>query len=201
MSDGVLVSRLLQQNPALDRERRGAGEVAGARGVRSRGENANLGRSVQARRSGGADRVTLSTAASIAEVNGVMQERLTERVKAEFAEAGVDLDAATGMDMSPEATAARIAEFSTGLFGVFRAQTAELSPEERLARFEEVIRGAIDSGYGDAIAVLEGMGYGGDDVILGTARETRDLVHAKLDASFDAMRAAGGDDEAVRQGG
>ena len=63
----------------------------------------------------------------------------------------------SGLDVSPEATAKRIVSQSTAFFGAYRVQNPELSLEEALVKFTEVISGGIDQGFAEAREILDGL--------------------------------------------
>lgn len=62
------------------------------------------------------------------------------------------------LDFSPEATAQRIFSFSISLFSVYEAQNSDESAETVLANFEQLVRDAIDEGFGEARNILGELG-------------------------------------------
>lgn len=140
---------------------------------------------------GGASRsvvVDLSPEATAAITQHMLETEVGKKIAAAFDAAGVDLSQAAGKDWSVDATAQRIVDFSTGLFGTFRDQHADLSDEEALDLFEETLRGAVDKGYGEALEVLQGMQVSDD--VLDRAEQTIGRVHTLFDDFFKAQREA-----------
>ncbi len=62
-----------------------------------------------------------------------------------------------GIDFSPEATAERIVSFSTGFFSAYQEQHPELSTEDALNGFLDVIGGGIQQGFDEARNILDGL--------------------------------------------
>ena len=60
-------------------------------------------------------------------------------------------------DTSPEATAARIADFALGAFGAFVDNHPELTEEEAKSAFVELISGAIAQGIQEAEEILQAL--------------------------------------------
>lgn len=63
----------------------------------------------------------------------------------------------SGIDVSPEATAERIVSFATKFYGRYEKMTPNMSDEERLDSFLNIIGGAIDQGFTEAKDVLKGL--------------------------------------------
>lgn len=62
-------------------------------------------------------------------------------------------------DVTPDATAERIVQGATSYFDVFAKQNPSLEELSLLTnKFLETIKGGIESGYGDAVSTLEGLG-------------------------------------------
>lgn len=69
----------------------------------------------------------------------------------------------SGIDVSPEATADRIVSFATKFYGRYEQMTPNMSDEERLDNFLNIIGGAIDQGFTEAKDILKGLSvYEGD---------------------------------------
>ena len=100
---------------------------------------------------------------------------------------GYDPNSLGMLDTSPEATSSRIADFAIGLFGLYKQQNPDLSEEEALEKYEELIKGAVSKGHQEALQVLAGLGVD-DRNILDTAQKTIDLTYQKLDNFFSAKR-------------
>ncbi|MBL6986132.1 MAG: DUF5610 domain-containing protein [Methylobacter sp.] len=63
----------------------------------------------------------------------------------------------SGLDVSPQATADRIVQFSTAFFDKYQANHPEQSTEEALNSFTTLIGGGIDKGFKEARDILEGL--------------------------------------------
>lgn len=132
------------------------------------------------------DRIDLSPEATEKYGLSKLQEHILGKLRAEMEAAGVDFEAATALDWSPDATAHRIVDFATGLMGIFRDQNPELSESELIDKFESTVRGAVDQGYGEAIGILQGLNM--DQSVLDTAQTTIDTVHSLFDEFFANLR-------------
>lgn len=174
-------------------KRAGAGgTVQGGAARANQTEVGGSGPQPLAARAKGADAPTLvdlSPEAVSALAQKTLETEVGEQLSAAFAEAGVDLSEGVGQDWSVEATAQRIVDFSTGLYGVFREQHADLSEEEAKELFEQTLRDAVDTGYGQAVQVLQGMSMSDD--ILGQAEATITRVHELFDDYFKEEDAEG----------
>lgn len=81
---------------------------------------------------------------------------------------------------SPEKTSDRIVAGATGYFEAFKKQHPNLTEEEALDKFMDVITPAIDRGFNEAKDILQGFEIFKDDV-KENANRTLELVHEKLD--------------------
>jgi hypothetical protein len=88
----------------------------------------------------------------------------------------------SGIDFSPEATAERIVAFSTQFLGAFQEQHPEMSEEESLTAFVEVISGGIDQGFGEAKDILGGL-----KVLEGDTADTIDKTYALVQEGLTAF--------------
>ena len=61
------------------------------------------------------------------------------------------------IDVSPQATAKRIISGATAFFNAYKEQNNELSESEALTQFMGVIRTGIDTGFGEARNILDGL--------------------------------------------
>ncbi|HEY9016809.1 DUF5610 domain-containing protein [Thiomicrospira sp.] len=87
-----------------------------------------------------------------------------------------------GMDYwSPENTAGRIVQGTTGFFESYKAANPGLEGEALLDKFLSVIGGGIESGFKDATNILQGFGVY-QDSIKDNAEKTYDLVQQGLAA-------------------
>ena len=93
-----------------------------------------------------------------------------------------------GIDTSPEATSDRIVSFGTSMFGLYQRQNPDLSESDALEKFESLIRGAVDTGFNDAIQIIRGLGAMSSEVDTVTSK-TYELIHSKLDDWFSSTRA------------
>lgn len=87
-----------------------------------------------------------------------------------------------GMDYwSPENTAGRIVQGTTGFFESYKAANPNLEGEALLDKFLSVIDGGIETGFKDATNILEGFGVYKDS-IKDNAEKTFELVQQGLSA-------------------
>lgn len=133
------------------------------------------------------DRINISAESTIRLSNKILETEVGKQLEAAFEKYGIDLKDATGIDFSAEATAGRIADFATGMLGIYRDQNPDLSESELIDRFESTIRGAVDEGYAQAMQILGAMelpnGGAGD-----LGKQTIDLVHKRFDDFFEGLR-------------
>lgn len=61
------------------------------------------------------------------------------------------------VDVSPQETAKRIVKGATAFFNAYQEQHSELSKDEALEQFMSTIRAGIDTGFGEAKGILEGL--------------------------------------------
>ena len=85
----------------------------------------------------------------------------------------------SGLDISPEATAERIVSLSTAFFGSYQKQHPELSQDEALTKFTDIISGGINTGFAEARDILSGLQVLEGD-IASNIDLTYDLVQEKL---------------------
>ena len=94
----------------------------------------------------------------------------------------------SGIDVSPEATAQRIVDLSTGFFEAFKAQHPDEPEETALDRFLAIIGKGIDQGFSEARAILNGLEVLEGDIAANIDR-TYELVQEGLTTfreGFDA---------------
>ncbi len=91
---------------------------------------------------------------------------------------------------TPEATAQRIVDGSTALFGVYARQNPDLSEEELIDGFMKTIRGGIEQGYQQAASLLGELGAFKIDGVQSGIEETMRLVEEKLQTFEDDYRAS-----------
>jgi len=92
----------------------------------------------------------------------------------------------SGLDVSPEATAGRIVSLSTAFFSSYQEQHPELSEQEALIKFTDLISGGIDTGFSEARDILTGLNVLEGD-IASNIDSTYDLVQEKLTAFIESF--------------
>lgn len=118
-----------------------------------------------------------------AAIDGI-NERLQPTLGSNALEEGLD----SGVDISPEATAARIVRQSTGFFAAFQQQNQQLDPEQQLDRFLEVIGGGIEQGFKEAREILDGL-----QVLEGEVEQNIDLTFNLVQSGLENFkRSVGG---------
>ncbi|MBN2717664.1 MAG: DUF5610 domain-containing protein [Deltaproteobacteria bacterium] len=155
-------------------------EISGKKGKPSEAPGALHGKTV--------DRVDLSRTFSVEDVNHLLVTEVGRKIEKMFEEAGIDPVAIADTDWSPEATAERIFRGTTGLFEIWKAQHKDMSEAELIDSFEQVLRSSVDQGAQEAIGLIEARKFEDEENIVGTAKETMGLVHAKFDDYFTALR-------------
>ena len=112
-------------------------------------------------------------------------ERINEYLAPELGENAIQKGVDSGLDVSPEATAERIASLSTSFYAAFKEQHPGEDEATVLNSFIETISSGIEKGFGEARDILEGL-----DVLEGGIAsdidQTFELVQEKL-AAFEAM--------------
>jgi hypothetical protein len=111
---------------------------------------------------------------------------INEALQANGVESSVEDAFQSGVDYSPEATAERIVSFSTQFLGAFREQNPDMSEEESLNAFMDVIGSGIDQGFGEAKDILGGLNVLEGEVS-DTIDTTYDLVQKGLQAFVDSL--------------
>jgi hypothetical protein len=84
------------------------------------------------------------------------------------------------VDVSPKATAERIFTGATAFFNAYKEQNTDLSESEALTKFMGVIRGGINTGFGEARDILESLSVL-EDKIASDIDLTYDYVQTGLD--------------------
>ena len=111
---------------------------------------------------------------------------INEALQASGVESSVEDAYESGLDFSPEATAERIVSFSTQFLGAFREQNPDMSEEESLNAFMDVIGSGIDQGFGEAKDILGSLNVLEGEVS-DTIDTTYDLVQKGLQAFVDSL--------------
>ena len=91
---------------------------------------------------------------------------------------------ASGLDVSPQATADRIVQLSTAFFGQYQAKHPEQSTEDALHSFTTLIGGGIDKGFKEARDILEGLNVLKEGNIGSNIDATYELVQKGLNVSL-----------------
>ena len=117
----------------------------------------------------------------------MLQERSATKISANLPNIPQDPSAlGANLDTSPEATADRIVDFATGFLGAFAQQHPELSEDEALMEFMDLIRSAIEEGFAQAREIIEAMNAMTGELD-DTINQTYDLVQQKLDEFYDLI--------------
>ncbi len=108
-------------------------------------------------------------------------ERISVRLTSVFTEAPAQ-ETSSPLDFSPDATAQRIFSFSINMFAVYQAQNPDEPLESALTNFEQIVRDAIDEGFGEARGILEELGRLDEQTA-----EFVDNAYSVLDRLLDAF--------------
>jgi len=123
----------------------------------------------------------------------VLKNSLAECFDKAFAEAGVDIDTQflleSGLDTSPEATAKRIVDFSTGFLAAFKSDNPDLEGTDQIDEFTALIKDAVEKGFEDAREIFKGIGQISGEV-QGGIDKTHELVMKGLDDFADREKKA-----------
>lgn len=84
-------------------------------------------------------------------------EGINDALKAEFGDNTIQKAYEEGLEVSPEATAGRIVQMSTAFFERYHANHSDLSVEDALDSFVELIGKGIDQGFAEARDILKGL--------------------------------------------
>lgn len=133
------------------------------------------------------DRVDLTGEVSAEWIYEVLSNEIGKKVDAMLGEQGIEPLSMADLDLSPEATAGRIFDFTTAFYGMYRAQNEEMTEEEAIAGFEELMRGAVDKGAAQAMSILESYSLNGDPAV-NAAKETMSILHGMYDDFFAELR-------------
>ena len=111
---------------------------------------------------------------------------INEALQLEGNESSVEEAYESGIDFSPEATAERIVAFSTQFLGSYQDQHPEMSEEQSLSAFVDLISGGIEQGFTEAKEILGGLNILEGD-IASNIESTYDLVQEGLQAFVDSF--------------
>lgn len=95
--------------------------------------------------------------------------------------------AAAENPFGPEATAGRIVDFALSFFPAFARQHSDMSFDEQVDAFKEMVEGAVDKGFKEAMAILGPM----PEEITAEIDKTRQLVDSKLASFFEYLKGEG----------
>ncbi len=84
-------------------------------------------------------------------------ENLNEMLAPELGENAIQNAYESGVDVSPEATAERIVSFATGFLPNYQQNNPELTGDDALNGFIDLIGGAIQKGFDEARGILESL--------------------------------------------
>lgn len=134
--------------------------------------------------------VSLSTGnESLALIYTAAIDAINELLAPDLGENALQRGIDEGLDVSPEATADRIVSLTTALFGRYQDSNPQLSFEDQVNRFVEVISGGIEQGFNEARDILDGLSVLEGDIADNIDR-TFELVQQGLqefvDRSLDA---------------
>lgn len=133
------------------------------------------------------DRVDLTGEVSAEWIYEVLSSEIGKKVDAMLGEQGIEPLSMADLDLSPDATAGRIFDFTTAFYGMYRAQNEEMTEEEAITGFEKLMRGAVDKGAAQAMGILESYSLNGNPAV-NTAKETMSILHGMYDDFFAELR-------------
>lgn len=110
-------------------------------------------------------------------------EGINKELEAEFGPNAAEKVKNSGVDTSPQATADRIVSFATAYYQKYSEQYPDMSEEERLDKFLELVGGGVDKGFEDARGILDGLG-----VLNGKISEDIDSTYALIQDGFAKFR-------------
>ncbi|AAN53824.2 DUF5610 domain-containing protein [Shewanella oneidensis MR-1] len=113
-------------------------------------------------------------------------EAINEELAPAMGENAIQTAYDNGVDTSPEATADRIVSFATQFFSVHQQQNSNMSLDEQLDSFMNIIGGAIDNGFKEARDILSGLKVLQGDIADGVDK-TYGLVQEGLQAFRDSF--------------
>mgnify|MGYP000311778522 CR=1 FL=1 len=113
-------------------------------------------------------------------------EGINEALKATMGDNAIQNTYDSGLDVSPEATAERIVSLSTAFFSSYQEQHPELSEQEAVTKFTEIISGGIDTGFSEAREILTGLSVLEGDIAT-NIDSTYELVQEKLMAFIESF--------------
>jgi len=113
-------------------------------------------------------------------------EGINDALRASMGENAIQNTYDSGIDVSPDATADRIVSLSTAFFSSYQEQHPELSQQEALIKFTDLISGGIDTGFSEARDILSGLSVLEGDIAT-DIDSTYELVQEKLNAFIESF--------------
>ncbi|MCP8686956.1 DUF5610 domain-containing protein [Marinobacterium sedimentorum] len=110
---------------------------------------------------------------------------LNEALQADLGDSAIQNAYAAELDLSPEATAARILSRSTAFFASYQTQHPELNEDDARLSFADLIKGGIDQGFAQARDILDGVG-----VLEGDIASAIDATYSLVMQGLEAFRTA-----------
>lgn len=111
---------------------------------------------------------------------------INDALKSDFGDNAIQRAVDTDVDISPEATAERIVQMSTGFFGSYLNGREAMSQDAALQAFMTIIRGGIDTGFTEARDILNGLKVLEGD-IASNIDKTYELVQQGLQGFIDSF--------------
>ncbi|MDH3355017.1 MAG: DUF5610 domain-containing protein [Chromatiales bacterium] len=110
-------------------------------------------------------------------------DSLNETLAPELGDNAIERAAETPEDFTPENTAERIASFALNFYSAYQGQHPEMSKEDSVNSFIELMSGAVEKGVNEARGILDGMG-----VLEGDVAGNIDKTMALIQERFEAFR-------------
>ncbi len=111
-------------------------------------------------------------------------EHINQALEPDLGPNAIQNAAASGVDMSPQATADRIVSLSTAFFAKYQEKHPEKDLETALKDFTKVIGDGIDQGFAEARNILQGLNVLQGD-IASNIDKTYELVQSGLKSFVD----------------
>ncbi|ANG62375.1 hypothetical protein A8C75_07650 [Marinobacterium aestuarii] len=109
---------------------------------------------------------------------------LNEALQTDLGDSAIQTAYAAELDVSPEATAARILSRSTAFFASYQSQHPELNAGDARLSFADLIQGGIDQGFAQARDILKGQA-----VLEGNIASAIDATYSLVVQGLEAFRA------------
>jgi len=109
-------------------------------------------------------------------------EGINEALRETLGENAIQTSYDSGVDVSPEATANRIVSLSTAFFSQYQDAHPDLSEEEAVIAFTDLISGGIDQGFSEARDILQSL-----QVLSGDIATNIDLTYDSVQLGLQAF--------------